>query len=551
MKFIVIMSFALALNYGCNSSKESSPTPTTQVTNEEIEVEIEGVVQKGPFISGADVSIYELDAKMYQTGKNFFTNTKNNKGKFLAKGKLSKNTYFEIVTNGYFFDEVSGQLSDGPITLKVISEVDDQSTANVNILTHMQSARMKKLMEDGKSFEAAQTQAANEVLQVFNINLTITDFKSLDLTKNSLANAALLYVSGVMMNLAHRNASGSVEAELVESLTNITEDLSADGDVDSTSYKAKISDSINTLNTGQIELNLKQRLTDIGEDPSSVPSLESYTSNPWTTIAVESDPDNLWGGLECVGSYCYLFGINNKVQRINVNTGIIEDLANMPISVVRAVVKVGTDLYLPVYVNGQNNQLWKYSTVNDEWTQLTSANFNHQTARSVVHVDGKIYLLSDNGTTNCEVYNIQTNSWSTIASNTYPRTHGASFYKDGKIYLLSGSWNDNINSHVPIEVYDIQNNSWSTISPQFNIDYGSLIGFEGQYAYLIASENDMGDGYRLLKWDVTNNTWQNMNYDSAVLSEVWGSMPIATTELLNGSFYSLGGNRRLLKFYAD
>jgi len=45
--------------------------------------------------------------------------------------------YVTFTANGYFYNEVEGELSNGPLTLKAIVNLADKSTVNVNLLTHL------------------------------------------------------------------------------------------------------------------------------------------------------------------------------------------------------------------------------------------------------------------------------------------------------------------------------------------------------------------------------------------------------------------------------
>ena len=68
-----ILFFSLLLLMSC-SSEEKEPV-TVKVGN------IKGLVEKGPFVSGASVSVYELDENLKATGRVFETKT-NDEGAF-------------------------------------------------------------------------------------------------------------------------------------------------------------------------------------------------------------------------------------------------------------------------------------------------------------------------------------------------------------------------------------------------------------------------------------------------------------------------------------
>src|SRR5260370_1138603 len=78
---------------------------------------------------------------------------------------------------------------------------------------------------------------------------------------------------------------------------------------------------------------------------------------------------------------------------------------------------------------------------------------------------GDVELL---GTT--EVFDTDTNTWSSLASMPTPRNHHSVTYADGKIYAIggrvgscySGGWSNNIWMN---EAYDIATNTWATRAP--------------------------------------------------------------------------------------
>lgn len=65
---------------------------------------ISGTIEKGPFVQGSKVSLYELTADLLQTGKIFVTQTFNDMGAFRFETPMSLNSqYVELETSGYFY----------------------------------------------------------------------------------------------------------------------------------------------------------------------------------------------------------------------------------------------------------------------------------------------------------------------------------------------------------------------------------------------------------------------------------------------------------------
>lgn len=130
---------------------------------------INGTIEKGPFLTGSKVTLYELDKKLNQTGKSFKTETINDKGDFVFPKVELSSQYVEFEINGYFYNEVTGRRSNSQINLNAITDVSSQEKVNVNILTHLEFKRVKTLMAEGKDFSSAKKEAEMELLKVFYI----------------------------------------------------------------------------------------------------------------------------------------------------------------------------------------------------------------------------------------------------------------------------------------------------------------------------------------------------------------------------------------------
>lgn len=114
--------------------------------------DVQGKVEKGPFVSGSEISIQPMDADLQVTGSMFNTAITDDLGNFVLGNKLFSTPYAEFIANGYFFNEVKGELSNGPLTLRALVDLSDNATVNVNVLTHLKYARIKNLVAAGKRF---------------------------------------------------------------------------------------------------------------------------------------------------------------------------------------------------------------------------------------------------------------------------------------------------------------------------------------------------------------------------------------------------------------
>ena len=234
---------------------------------------IHGVCQKGPFVVGSSVKLYELDAKtLGQTGKNFIGKIISDKGEFSVENIDLKSSYALIEATGYFFNEVRGGKSNSTITLNAVTDLSNREYVNVNLLTHLEFERVLKLIEEGFSVSAAKIQAEKEVLETFDIQDEFLNFEDLNIFGNSERNAALLAISVLMLG-------DLSEAEFTERLTLFGMNFSENGDWNDEKIKANIAD-------WAMQADLSNNLETIRNNVASlnlgiVPLFENYVRNFW------------------------------------------------------------------------------------------------------------------------------------------------------------------------------------------------------------------------------------------------------------------------------
>ena len=206
-----------------------------------------GYSQKGPFLKGATVYLYELSdgRTLKQTNGNFTSYITRNDGryKFLARDLVSQ--YAMIVVEGNYRNEVTGKSSNATIRLRAITDMRKHSDANINLLTHLEFDRVYHLVtrgdKDGKKLtvKQAKKQAQKEILKLFHIELDENaDAEDMNVFGESDADAALLAISVLLQG--DRN-----ETELMVLLTEITAALEEKGEWSGAyadSVKASIAD---------------------------------------------------------------------------------------------------------------------------------------------------------------------------------------------------------------------------------------------------------------------------------------------------------------------
>lgn len=222
---------------------------------------VKGKVEKGPFIKGSTITLQPLDSKMNSLGTSYPGIILDDDGSFDMGSLKLDAPYALLTTNGYFYNEVYGSLSNGTITLQAIVDLRDNSTVNVNLLTHLAKERVKRLIAKGTSFRDANKQAQKELLTNFGLQkYAETDIAQFSITAGTDEAAALLVVSAAMINTRS-------EAELTEYLGKLSLDFTANGtftDEQKTEYRK----AATGLNFSRIADNVKERYKTLGMEVS-------------------------------------------------------------------------------------------------------------------------------------------------------------------------------------------------------------------------------------------------------------------------------------------
>ena len=176
---------------------------TLVLDSEKVAVSFEslaGYSQKGPFLKGSTVYLYELSdgRTLKQTNGNFTSIITRDDGryKFTARDLVSQ--YAMIVVDGNYRNEVTGKSSEAPIRLRAITDMRKRSDANINLLTHLEFDRVYYLVtREKKTVKQAKTQAQKEIFAAFHIDTTDVKVSAedLDVFGKTDADAALLAIS--------------------------------------------------------------------------------------------------------------------------------------------------------------------------------------------------------------------------------------------------------------------------------------------------------------------------------------------------------------------
>lgn len=222
---------------------------------------VSGKVEKGPFISGSTITMQPMDAKMQASGETYSATITDNAGNFTFGSKLFEAPFAELTANGYFFNEVDGDLSSGTLSLRALVDLSDKSTVNVNILTHLKYQRVLNLVGQGDSFKSANRQAQQELFAAFGLSAYAdTDASQYSIISGTDEAAALIAVSSLI--LVDRS-----EAAVTEYLAKLCREFGQDGKF-SAETETQIKDDKDKLadRLGSIKNNVVSRYASLGLD---------------------------------------------------------------------------------------------------------------------------------------------------------------------------------------------------------------------------------------------------------------------------------------------
>lgn len=241
------------------------------------QVALAGAVQKGPFVIGSSVSVSALDAQLAPTGAVFTTQTTNDRGEFAldvaATGPL------QLEGTGFYYNEVTGALSQGNLTLRafVVPDGSAQAQVYVNLLTHLTAGRVRALVTGGTVFGDAVAQAESEIVRELAISTASYVPGRQAIAMNVLGgddddNAYLLAVSAVLAQAGVQRAPGSADAELQALINGIAADLAPDGSIEA-STRAVVAEAALALDLARMVSDFEARLAAIGSS-AELPDVE-------------------------------------------------------------------------------------------------------------------------------------------------------------------------------------------------------------------------------------------------------------------------------------
>ena len=251
--FAQTVAFAMASFFvtACSSSNDGGfAGGTSDDAGLVADLNVAGLAQKGPFAKGSIVSLQGIDCgTMELVGKRFESVVKSDKGDYAFENVTLSSACAVFEVTGFYLNEISGQMTNGELTLRALTNIKDRESVNINLLTHLEYHRIKYLVTVKKmSFAEAKKLAEREVLASFDISNEVDGFENLNIFESGDGNAALLAVSVLMQ------ADADV-AKLEERTNEFTTAVAKSGSWDNEDAKSEIADWLRDAeSTGKIEM---------------------------------------------------------------------------------------------------------------------------------------------------------------------------------------------------------------------------------------------------------------------------------------------------------
>jgi len=237
-KIVLFLSVAVALTFiGCSSGGDSSNTagPSTIYT-------LEGKVQKGEFLNGTIVATKLNDDGSLSSDTQ--QSTLNEHGEYKLNISWSGPTH--LIASGYYYDEYNAKKSSESIELEALYDVNASQKININLLSSLESNRIRSLLEEGKKLSEAKLQTKEELASTFSLSKS-TESTALDMfdhnstLKEENLNLLLLSASFLKITQEEDTLSASpaklapkkgVSRGKITSISRLLSDFSKNGKVD-------------------------------------------------------------------------------------------------------------------------------------------------------------------------------------------------------------------------------------------------------------------------------------------------------------------------------
>ena len=271
-----LISLCSLMTCGCTGVIEDGKDDGGKDQNKTVAVSITGSAQKGPLTKGSQITAFPLDETLTATGQSFPGTVIDNLGNFRINGNCS-DPYLELRADGYYYSEFYGTVSEAPLYLEALVSP-NSSRVNLNLLTTIINPRVKKLILDGASYDAAVSQAQNEFATSMGVKVDPEiDFDELSIVGSSDMDALLLAISCLM---EQGRTTGQVSAFIQEMAFDFE-----DGEMSKTTLD-KLNEYYDCIPVTSVVTNLTEYYKSNGVENVTIPDFWKYVQDNEDYVSV-------------------------------------------------------------------------------------------------------------------------------------------------------------------------------------------------------------------------------------------------------------------------
>lgn len=227
---------------------------------------IEGYAQKGQLIKGSQVTAFVLDEDLKATGKSYPANISDDLGAFAVDVKVEE-PYLELRAEGYYFNEITGEVSESPIYLEAMGN-SQSDKLNINLFTTITKPRIKKLLAEDKGWDTSTLTAQEELLAALGVKEQTEDFTDIDITGTDRSDAILLAFACIIQQ--DRSIS-----EIVALIQNAASEFEAEGKLTEKTANAILANRAN-VDPFEIAHNIADYYSEKSITGKSLPAFYKY-----------------------------------------------------------------------------------------------------------------------------------------------------------------------------------------------------------------------------------------------------------------------------------
>jgi len=199
----------------------------------------------------------------------------------------------------------------------------------------------------------------------------------------------------------------------------------------------------------------------------------------------------------------------------------------------------------------------KYNIATDTWSDIAdNPHYEHShdlwlgrgvEAVSGIEFNGKFYVFgADGGPNYNEVYDLDTNTWTTLAKKPTMTAAAVPVLYKGEIYLFGGYEGESstYRNLTVVEAYDPDQDTWRYVTDMPKSPYSKAVAVHDHSAYIIGGyDEDVGGmNDEVMRYDLQNDTWER--YYCKAPPDALGTHSYATqAPVINGKVYLIGGDQ--------